>query len=195
MLKEFIRVWFLAIPKPISAFYMLEEKPAPVWGFISILVRFVGTSITSILALHLIKFRPFVPSFLSFLTDENYYRAEVFFLPFFGIGAWLLSSALVHLIIRISGRESTIDWIMNVIGFSLLVVMPVVWLLDWSGITFGFYGATFTIPIHACVSFWEVGLMAIGFKRMENLSWAGALVLGLIVKAGVFIPLAAIFIR
>ncbi len=86
-------------------------------------------------------------------------------------------------------------WIMNVVGFSLLVVMPAVWLLDWLGIAFDFYGATFTIPIHAAVSFWEIGLMAIGFKRIENLSWAGALVLGLIVKIGVFIPLAAIFIR
>ncbi|MCJ7703096.1 MAG: hypothetical protein MUO62_16055 [Anaerolineales bacterium] len=73
--------------------------------------------------------------------------------------------------------------------------MPIVWLLDWSGIAFGFYGATFTIPIHACVSIWEVALMAIGFKQINNLSWVGAAVLGLIVKAGVFIPLAAIFIR
>lgn len=194
-MKDFIRVWFLAIPKPILAFSILEEKTAPKWGFIAILVRFIGTSLTSILALHLMNFRPFVPSYLSFLGEANYYQAEIFFLPFFGIGAWLLSSALVHLILRISGRESTIDWILNVIGFSLLVVMPIVWLLDWSGIAFGFYGATFTIPIHAGVSIWEVALMAIGFKRMNNLSWVGASVLGLIVKAGVFIPLAAIFIR
>ncbi len=194
-MKDFIRVWFVAIHKPILAFSMLEEKPAPMWGFISILVRFIGTSLTSILALSLLNFRPFVPSYLNFLSDENYYLAEIFFLPFFGIGAWLLSSALIHLILRISGRASTIDWIMNVIGVSLLAVMPVVWLIDWSGIAFDFYGATFTIPIHAGVSFWEIGLMAIGFRRMENLSWAGALVLGMIVKIGVFIPLAAIFIR
>lgn len=194
-MKDFLSVWFLAIYKPKVAFSRLEEKSAPVWGFSSTLVRFVGTSLTSILALCLINFRPFVPPYLNFLTESNYYRAEVFFLPVFGVGAWLLSSALVHLILRISGRESTIDWIMNVIGFSLLVVMPLVWILDWSGIAFGFYGATFTIPIHAMVSFWEIGLMAIGFRRMENLSWAGALILGFVVKAGVYIPLAAIFIR
>jgi hypothetical protein len=193
--KDFILVWFLAIPKPLSVFSRLEEKPAPMWGFISILVRFVGTSLTSILALYLLKFDPFVPSYLTFLNEENYYQAEIFFLPIFGLGAWLLSSALVHLILRVSGRESDIDWIMNVIGFSLLVVMPVVWLLDWSGIGFGFYGANFTIPIHACVSIWEVALMAIGFKRMGNLSWVGASVLGMIVKAGIYIPLAAVFIR
>jgi len=82
-----------------------------------------------------------------------------------------------------------------VIGFSLLVVMPVVWMLDRAGIAFGFYGATLTISIHAGVSIWEVVLMAIGFERLGNLGWAAALPLALVVKAGVYIPLAAIFVR
>ncbi|MGD2157844.1 MAG: hypothetical protein PVG32_13300 [Anaerolineales bacterium] len=194
-MKEFLRVWFLAITKPKKAFSILEERPAPMWGLKAILVRFIGTSLTSILALYLIDFRPFVASYLKILNEENYYLAEIFFLPFFGLGAWLLSSALVHLILRISKQESSIDWIMNVIGISLLVVMPFVWILDWTGIVFGFYGATFTIPIHASISFWEVGLMAVGFKRMEKMNWISAIFLGLIVKAGVYIPLAAIFVR
>ena len=194
-MQGFLRIWFLAIVGPTAAFRELEEKPAPQWGFVAILVRFVVTALTSILALRLLNLRPFVPSYLLFLEDANYYRAEIIFLPVFGIGAWLLSSALVHLILRTSRRESDIDRIMNVIGFSLLVVMPLVWLLDWTGIAFGFYGSTYTIPIHAGVSVWEVALMAIGFKRMPGLSWAAAILLGLVVKAGVYIPLAAVFIR
>ena len=191
----FFQVWFLTIFRPKKAYSILDQKPAPGWGLISILVRFIGTSLTSILALYLIDFHPFVPSYLNILSEENYYQAEIFFLPIFGIAAWLLSSALVHLIVRIYWLESQIDWIMNVIGVSLLAVMPIVWLIDWSGIAFGFYGATFTIPIHASISIWEIGLMAMGFKRMKNISLIGAIFLGLIVKAGVFIPLAAIFIR
>ena len=194
-MQGFLRIWFLAIVGPSAAFRELEEKPAPQWGFVAILVRFVVTALTSILALRLLNWRPFVPSYLLILEDANYYRAEIIFLPVFGIGAWLLSSALVHLILRTSRRESDIDRIMNVIGFSLLVVMPLVWLLDWTGIAFGFYGSTYTIPIHAGVSVWEVALMAIGFKRMPGLSWAVAILLGLVVKAGVYIPLAAVFIR
>lgn len=194
-MKEFVKIWLLALTKPGTAFARLEAKSAPAWGFVSILARFIVTAITSILALYLIDFQPFVPSYLTFLNNANYYRAEIFFLPVFGLGAWLLSSALTHLILRLSGRNSSIDWIMNVIGFSLLVVMPVVWLLDWAGIAGGFYGAAFTIPIHIGISIWEVGLMGIGFKRMDRMSWASSLLLGFIVKAGVFIPLAAIFIR
>jgi hypothetical protein len=194
-MKEFLRILIKAIIKPQAAFRLLEEKPAPLWGLIAILVRFIGTSFTSILALRLLNYRPFVPSYLNFLTDENYYSFEIFFLPVFGIGAWLLSSALVHLILRLGNRENNIDWIMNVIGFSLCVVMPLVWLLDWTGIAFGFYGAVFTIPIHAGVSLWEIGLMGTGFKKIGSVSWVGAMILGFIVKAVIYIPLAAIFIR
>ena len=87
------------------------------------------------------------------------------------------------------------DWVMNVIGFSLLVVMPVVWLVDWITIAIDAYGADSTIPIHAAVSVWEIALMAVGFRKIERLSWFAAVGLGIIVKAGVYIPLAAIFVR
>ena len=81
------------------------------------------------------------------------------------------------------------------IGFSLLVVMPVGWLVDWATIAIDLYGASFTIPIHAAVSIWEVALMAVGFRKIERLSWFTSAMLGLTVKAGVYIPLAAIFVR
>ena len=194
-MREFIGLWFLAIPYPRRSFLQLEGKPAPSWGLVSILVRFVGTSLTSTLALQLLGYRPFVPSYLSILDDAAYYRVEIFLLPLFGIGAWLLASGMVHLIQRVAGRPSNIDWIMNVVGFSLLVVMPLVWLLDWAGIALGFYGADFTIPLHSAVSLWEVGLMATGFKRMGSLGWSGALLLGLLVKVGVYIPLAMLLVR
>jgi hypothetical protein len=149
---------------------MLEGKPAPLWGFISVLVRFSRSSLTSILALQLLEYRPMGPSYLSFLTEANDYQAAVFFLPIFGVGAWLLSSALVPLTLKIFGRDGNIDGFMNVVGFALIVVMPIVWLLAWIGIAFGFYGANFTIPFHAAISIWEVGLKGIGLKRMVGMS-------------------------
>ena len=194
-MRKFLSLWFLAMIRPREAYDRLFEVPAPKWGLYSTLIRFMGTGITSILTLHLLNRRPFVPPYITFLTEANYYKAEIFFLPLFGIAVWLLSSALIHLILRLSRVDSYIDWIMNVIGFSLLVVMPVVWLVDWVTIAMDVYGANFTIPIHTAVSIWEVVLMAIGFKRIERLSWFTSAVLGFIVKAGVYIPLAAIFIR
>jgi hypothetical protein len=181
--------------RPRAAFDLLVEAPAPHWGLYATLIRFVGTAMTSILVLSLLNMRPFVPPYVVFLDETEYYQVEVFFLPLFGIAVWLLSSALVHLILRLLRFDSSIDWVMNVIGFSLLVVMPVVWLVDWVTIAMGLYGADFTIPVHAAVSIWEMTLMAIGFRKIEGLSWFGAGILGIIVKGGVYIPSAAVFVR
>jgi hypothetical protein len=194
-MSKFLSLWFLAMIRPREAYDLLLEVPAPKWGLYSTLIRFVGTAITSILALHLLSRRPFVLPYVTFLDGTDYYKAEILFLPLFGLAAWLLSSALVHLILRLARIESHIDWVMNVIGFSLLVVMPVVWLVDWATIAIDLYGASFTIPIHAAVSIWEVALMAVGFRKIERLSWFTSAMLGLTVKAGVYIPLAAIFVR
>jgi hypothetical protein len=194
-MRKFLNLWYLAIIRPREAFHQLFEMPAPYWGLWSTLIRFIGTAITSILALHLLNKRPFVPPSINFLNETNYYQAEIFFLPLFGIVAWLLSSALIHLILRLSRMDSNIDWIMNVIGFSLLVVMPLVWMVDWITIAIDVYGADLTIPIHAAVSVWEVALMTLGFKMIGGLSWISSAILGFIVKAGVYIPLAAIFVR
>ena len=194
-MTKFLNLWFLAMIRPREAYNLLLEVPAPKWGLYSTLIRFIGTATTSILALHLLDRRPFVPPYITFIDETEYYRAEIFFLPLFGIAAWLLSSALIHLILRLSRIDNNIDWVMNVIGFSLLVVMPVVWLVDWATIAIDVYGATFTIPIHATVSIWEVALMTMGFRRIEPLSWFSSATLGFIVKAGVYIPLAAIFVR
>ena len=159
------------------------------------LIRSVGTAMTSILALHLLNRHPFVPPYITFLDETEYYQAEVFFLPLFGLAVWLLASAVVHLILRLFRIVSNIDWIMNVIGSSLLVVKPVVWLVDWVTIAIGVHGADFMIPIHAAVSVWEIALMAMGFRKTERLSWFGAAILGVVVKAGVYIPMAAVFVR
>ena len=194
-MKPFLHLWFITIINPRRGFTLLLKKPAPSWGLYSTLIRFVVTAITSILALQLLDRHPFVPSYLKFLDEAMYYKAEIFFLPLFGIAAWLLSSALVYLILRITGIDSDIDWVMNVIGFSLLVVMPLVWLVDWTTIALNVYGASFTIPVHATVSLWEIALMSIGFKKIGAISWLAAITFGFIVKACVYIPFAAIFIR
>ena len=194
-MRAFLELWYLALFRPRKAYDRLFTAPAPQWGFYATLVRFVGTAATSILALEILNKRPFVPPYVTFLDEANYYQAEVFFLPLFGVVVWLLAGALIYLILKLTRYDNNIDWILNVIGFSLLVVMPVVWLLDWVTIALDVYGADFTIPIHAAVSVWEVALMAIGFKKIERLSWLTSALLGFLVKAGVYIPLAAVFVR
>lgn len=193
--KDFFRLWFLGMIRPSAAFDELRKKPAPQWGFWAILVRFVVTSLTSILALYLLNQQPFVEPYLTFLQADQYYAAEIFFLPVFGLAGWLLSGALVYLILRLAGKQSSIDWILNVIGWGLLVVMPAVWLLDWVSIALDVYGSGVTPAIHAVISLWEVALIGIGLSKAKGVGfWSGCLY-GLIIKGGVYIPLAMVFVR
>ena len=192
---NFVKTWVLGIVNPSRAFDELINKPAPFWGLWAVLVRFVITALTSILALRLLGRLPFEPSYLKFLSNENYYKVEIFFLPVFGLAAWLLASAVVHLILRISGRPSHFDQILNVTGFGLLIVMPVVWLVDWLFIAFDIYGVNVTPLVHSIISLWEVILIGIGLRKAEGVRFWFACLLGVIVKGGVYIPLAIIFIR
>ncbi len=192
---NFIRIWLTGIIRPWNAFDALRRKPAPGWGFRAVVLRFGITSITTILALHLLEYRPSVPSYLNLLSAENYYLAEIFFLPLLGIAGWLLSGALVHLLIRATRTLGDIDYVLNVIGFALLIPMPVAWLIDWISIGLGCWQEGLIPVLHSLISLWEICLIAIGLNRIRRVNQWFALLLGFIVKAFVFIPLAMLFIR
>jgi len=192
---SFLKIWIKGITRPKRAFAELTEKPAPHWGLYAVLIRFVVTSLTSILALYMLAQTPFEPSYLTFLSAGDYYRAEIFFLPAFGVTAWLLGGAVTHLILRLTGKDSNFDWILNVIGFGLLIPMPVLWILDWSTIALNIYGGMLTPVIHALISIWEITLFGIGLSKMRTLDLRWALLLGLLIKGGIYIPLAMIFVR
>jgi hypothetical protein len=195
VLMAFLRIWIQGLYNPAAAFKRLQPKPAPYWGLWAILLRFVTTALTSILALLVLGRTPFYPSYLTFLSTDQYYRAEIFFLPLFGLACWLLSGALVHLILRGIGKESDFDWILNVIGFGLLIPMPFTWLVDWITIALDIYGRGITPLIHSAISIWEIALISVGFAKMEETRPAVYVLLAILVKVGVYIPLAAIFIR
>ena len=191
----FLRIWIQGLYNPAAAFKRLQPKPAPQWGLWAILLRFTITALTSILALRLLDRTPFYPSYLTFLSTDSYYTAEIFFLPLFGLACWLLAGALVHLILRGIGRESDFDWILNVIGFGLLIPMPLTWLVDWSAIALDIYGRGITPLIHSLISLWEIALISVGLAKMEEARPLIYILLAVLVKVGAYIPLAAVFVR
>jgi len=191
---DFFKVWFLGIIEPPSAFEKLKNKPAPLWGLLAVLIRFLGTSITSILVLYLLDRQPFEPSYLSFLSNKNYYLAEIFFLPLFGLAIWLLTSSVVHLILRLNGKSSNFDQILNVVGMGMLIIMPVVWLWDWVMIALNWYQMMIMAFSHSVFALWGVMLHSVGFKKVLGIRTISAIGLALVIPC-VYIPLAMIFIR
>lgn len=126
---NFVLLWIRGIVHPLKTFAELKNKPAPLWGLRAVLTRFVGGSAIGVVLLFLLpNRRPFERPYFTFLSEETYYTAQIFISPLFGIGIWLLMCSIVHLILRTSGKASDFDKILNIIGFGMLVPMPIVWI-------------------------------------------------------------------
>ena len=190
----FLQVWLSGLINPSRAFDEPKSKPAPMWGFWAVLIRWAVTSLTTTLALYLLGRMPFEPSYLTFLTTENYYAAEVFFLPVFGLAVWLLGSAIVHLVLRLARKTSDFDQILNILGMGMLIPTPVVWIWDWTMIALNWYQMTVMAISHSFFTLWGVILYSIGFKRILGLRALVAIGLALVITV-VYISLAMIFVR
>jgi hypothetical protein len=187
-------LWFSGVTNPGRMADELLKKPAPYYGFLLVMLRFIVTSLTSVLSLYLLKRLPFAPSYLSFLSVEDYYRAELFFLPLWGVGIWILMGGIAHVIIRLSGKQSSIDLILNIIAVGMIVPMPFLWLWDWGSIALGLYQVTNQAVSHSIAQLWEATVQALAFRKLLRLKTSFAFVLAIIINV-VYVLLANIFIR
>ena len=191
---DFVHVWLSGITNPRRAVEQLRGQPAPHCGLRYMLMRWAGTVLTTgLLALALKRGAP-QQSYLTFLPTEAYRVAGLFISPAFGCGIWLLMSALVHLIFRLGGEESDLDPILNIVGWGMLVVMPVVWLWDWAMLALNSFRVATLAPVHSVVQVWETALEALGFHRILGVKASLAVVAAVIANI-IFVLLAMVFIR
>jgi len=148
----------------------LRTRPAPFWGLKAVLVRFVGTSLLVALPLALLERTPFQPSYLVFIKDESYYLMLVFLFPVFGVFTWLLMSSCAHVGLRLLSRQTEFDRIANVIGISMLIPMPIVWVWDLTMVVTGAYALAPMAVSHTLFQIWETALGVLGLKRVIGLN-------------------------
>jgi hypothetical protein len=191
---NFFKIWWMSITRPAQMTEELRAKPAPLYGFIMVLIRFVITSLTSLLALYFLHRIPFAPSRLAFLPTEEYYRAEIFFLPLWGIGIWLLMGGLGHLSMKLLRKPGNYDQALNIIGMGMLTPMPLLWLWDWLAIALNIYGVLTQAISHSIAQLWEATVQTIGFKKILGLGLPTAALIAVLINA-LYISLAMMFIR
>ena len=114
-----IRLWWTALIKPAKAFEEVSCKPAPLWAFWVVLSFNLLISFTTNLARVLSGGEVLLPSWLTFLRDDRYLFAELFFLPVVRMAAWLLGAAIVHLGLRLLGCSSNFDRILQIGGWCI----------------------------------------------------------------------------
>ncbi len=189
------QLWWTATVRPRRAFAAIRRKPAPWWAFRVLLFFNLMISVASTLPRLLLGYVPLLPSWLTFLPNDRYLEAELFFLPILRMATWLLAGGVIHLGIRLSGKRSDMDRILNIAGIQYLVVLPYTFLVDWTTMALGIYEFELIAIIHGMVDLvWSVALGVIGLKVLLKLSTGMALILTLL-GAAFTIPLLAVFAR
>jgi hypothetical protein len=189
-----LKLWVDGIARPLKMAARIGDAPTPALGLAAVLIRFVATSATSILALYLLGRLPFVPSELVTLPTDRYYFAEMFFLPVWGLAIWLLMGSFVYLVLRFANTERSYDGILNIVGMGMLVPMPFLWLWDWTAIALNIYTVTNQAVTHSVAQSWEASIQAICFVKALKLHPAAAILLAVLINA-LYICLAMHFIR
>ena len=188
------RLWIDGIARPLKMAASLSDAPAPALGLAAVLIRFIATSLTSILALYLLARLPFVPSELTMLPTERYYLAEMFFLPLWGLAIWILMGSFVYLSLRFINSKSDYDKILNIIGIGMLVPMPFLWIWDWTAITLNIYTVINQAITHSIAQSWEATIQAVCYAKVLRIRLPIAIALAVLTNA-LYIVLAMHFIR
>jgi len=191
---NYVTLWLTAYINPIRFVDELSTKPAPQWGFFAALQRGLMDSLLTYLPVYLLGRTPPTPSNLSFIPTENYYGALIFLAPIVLVAIWLISSALTHLILKLSYKRSDFDLILNISGFIALVVGSIIIL--WDGLWLIIGGMNqYTLGIsHLVIDIWAIVITTIALKRILSVPvWFG-LILS-IIGIAVSLPLAIMFMR
>jgi len=193
-IMNYVTLWLTAYINPIRFVDELRTKPAPQWGFFAALQRGLMDSLLTYLPVYLLGRIPPTPSNLSFIPTENYYGALIFLAPIVLVAIWLISSALTHLILKLSYKRSDFDLILNISGFTALVVGSIIIL--WDGLWLIIGGMNqYTLGIsHLVIDIWAIVITTIALKRILSVPvWFGIILS--IIGIAVSLPLAIMFMR
>jgi hypothetical protein len=190
----FLRTWLSGYYNPIQFIEQLKSTPAPHWGIYASLLRGILDSIFLYLPVSLMGRVPPTPSYLSFLPTEKYYASLVWLGPFVLLAEILVAAVVVHVLLRLLGRQSDIDQIINIIGFSGLVVGAILIPWDWAWYAAGMANQYFLGISHLIIDLWTLVIMTIGFRKILSVSLWLSIVLSIITILA-SLPLAIMFMR
>ncbi len=190
----FLRVWLTGYYNPIALAQQLRSKPAPHWGLFAQLLRAGMDSLLVYLPLALMGRVPPTPSFLPFLPTQTYYSSLIWLGPIVLMAELLLSAVILHVVLRLLGRHSDVDQIINIGGMSALVVGAVLVPWDWTWFALGVADQYFLGISHLVIALWSMVIMIVGLRRILCVPTGLSIALG-ILTFPVGMPLAIMFMR
>jgi hypothetical protein len=194
--NTFLNIWRTGYLHPRRAFLMLRWAPAPHYGLYGILLRAASVALLWMLPRALMGLQPLSAPGYPFITRSNYYWHALWLYPVFEIGCWLLFSGLIHLMLRLVGKQSSYDAILNISGMSTIIVEPALRLWDWLAFALGWNGNLVFLGVSHILLAWSWGtyLAAVAYQEILGVPPRWSVPLSLLVNL-LFIPLAAVFLR
>ena len=193
-MAAFMRVFLTGYYNPSQFAAGLRDAPAPHWGFSAQLIRALLDAFILYFPLYLMGYSPPTPSYLPFFSTENYFGALVLIAPIVLTTQWLLGSSLVHVVLRLSGRHTDFDQILNINGMATLVVGAFVVVWDWAWMLAGGMNQYILGTSHLVIDIWGGVLTIVGMKKLLGVPiWMGILLFILVIA--VALPLAVMFMR
>ena len=191
--RDLVRWWARGLVYPVAAMRALPDIGQPKAGLAAVVTRFVVTDLVETLPLALLGRRPFIPAKLP-IRPEHHYRAQLVFLPVFGVGQWLLMGGAAHGLLRLTGGRSDLGRVLDVIGTGMLIPMPPLWLSDTAMIAADRFRLPELAITHAAVQLWETVLFGIGLRAVLGVPWPRAMSAGFAASV-VYVLGASRFVR
>jgi hypothetical protein len=188
----FVRVWLAGYYHPVKMIEQLRSKPAPHWGFWAQLLRAALDSFLLYLPLGLLGRTPPEPSYLSLLPTDQYYWHLIWLAPMVLVVEWLLLAAVPHLVLRLAGRPSDFDQILNIGGMAALLVGTLLLIWDWLWFAVGGVDQYFLGISHLVIALWGTLVSTIGLNRILGVPLWLAVILNL---NPITVPLKMMFMR
>lgn len=191
--RGFPRWWARGVVDPADVMRALPGAGWPKTGMVAVVTRFTVQDLVQTLPLALLGRRPFIPAKLP-VRPEYHYRAQLVFLPMFGIGQWLLMGATAHGLLRLTGERSDLSRVLDVIGMGMLIPMPPLWVCDAALIAADRFRLPELAIVNPTVQLWETALFGIGLRTVLGVPWARAIPAGLAASV-VYVLGASRFLR
>ncbi len=191
---SFIRLWVTGYVNPRRFVEELASKRAPHWGLGAQFLRALLDSLLVYLPLSLMGRVPTTPSFLPVISTEHYFAALIWMTPLVFIAQLLLSSSLIHVVLRLLGRASDFDRLVNLIGMTALVIGAVLIPWDWMWFALGGVDQYFLGLSHLVIDLWAVLLVVLGMKRIFGVPYWLGIILNVLCIA-ISIAVAMVFMR
>jgi hypothetical protein len=193
-IMSFVRIWFTGYYNPVKMIEQLRSKPAPQWGFSGQLLRAILDGLLLYLPIAIAGRIPPAPSNLSVLSTEKYYWHLIWITPIVLCTEWLLASSFTHLVLRLAGRQSNFDQILNIYGMAALELGAFLLVWDWTWFAWGAANQYFMGISHLVISLWAAMISSIGLTRILNVPlWLSALLSFLHIP--IALPFAIMFMR